>query len=524
MAVLMTTSTYAATFQMTAPNGGESWPLDTTRLITWSPGNVSGNVRLDLYKGGTALANKVGTITTNTPAATGKYSWHVGKYIGGTAIAGEGYLVVISSNTPEMKDSSNGPFTITSGTLQTSHAKATKGLPLTNLGPQAAARRPWKNSPSTGRQPTTPFFRGGTLRIIWNTPTPLGGSVRITLLDPGETIVQTIAPSAENKGGYDWVIPKNTPEGSYCIKVQILNSDVSNKSGIFKIAKKPMIAPGAFKIFRVLSPIQNQVIKPPNDPIHIIWETEYLGPFTGDICKKNSVGHWVSVRQPFLAQSFNPVSSSGGLNRYIADVYVNSPDPATPDGWYKVKVSVGDGGLGVFSEAFRIERGTAKKQVILEAVEIVDRYAEKMEHTNTDYEPIQSAPAPEFNSRPGLSRVGFRYYKYTEHFATFKTLYIFRSKVRFDLVPYMPTAPARPKIVKATLRLVTQDSSITTNFNQCGGKLLFLIQPWNVNQGSALDASGVNLATIPNQSECTIDVTQSVSKQPRSRAAGHLKY
>jgi hypothetical protein len=161
MAVLMTTSTYAATFQMTAPNGGESWPLDTTRLITWSPGNVSGNVRLDLYKGGTALANKVGTITTNTPAATGKYSWHVGKYIGGTAIAGEGYLVVISSYTPEMKDSSNGPFTITSGTLQTSHAKATKGLPLTNLGPQAAARRPWKNSPSTGRQPTTPFFRGG---------------------------------------------------------------------------------------------------------------------------------------------------------------------------------------------------------------------------------------------------------------------------------------------------------------------------------------------------------------------------
>ena len=114
---------------------------------------MSGIVHLDLYKDGTALANKVGTITTNTPAATGKYSWHVGKYIGGTAIAGEGYLIVISSYTPEMKDSSNGPFTITSGTLQTSHAKATKGLSLTypRRGDRAGTKGPV--TPSSGPLP-----------------------------------------------------------------------------------------------------------------------------------------------------------------------------------------------------------------------------------------------------------------------------------------------------------------------------------------------------------------------------------
>ena len=32
VALLMTTSTYAATLQLTAPDGGESWPLDTLKF------------------------------------------------------------------------------------------------------------------------------------------------------------------------------------------------------------------------------------------------------------------------------------------------------------------------------------------------------------------------------------------------------------------------------------------------------------------------------------------------------------
>lgn len=449
-------------------------------------------------------------ITTNNPAATGKYSWHVGKYIGGTAIAGEGYLVVISSYTPEMKDSSNGPFTITKGTLQADQARATKGLSVPNLGPQAAMKKA-PDKLTVGRPAANnSFYQGAIVRVHWTMATPLGGSVRITLLDPGEKFVQTITASAENKGAYDWVIPSDTPVGSYRVKVQVLNSDVSDTSDVFQIKKNIVIPDGVIKIFRVISPPLNQVIKPPNQPVHVIWETEYPGPFNLDMCQKNAIGHWEPKRSVFREQTFNPVSSSGGLSRYIADVLINSDDPSTPDGWYKVKVSVGEGGLGAFSEAFRIERGTVKKQVILEAAEIVDRYAETVIAQN----PVKRPPGAWLASKPSLSRVGFVLdiddtFNYHE-----ENLYVFRSKVRFPLEPYKGKT-----IAKATLRLVSQASWIDplrqNTSKACGGKLIFLTQPWNVNVGSALNASGVQLATIPNQLECTFDVTQPIKDTVR---------
>ena len=99
-------------FALTAPNGGESWPLGSTHQITWSPGDLRGNVRLDLYKDGTERTNKVGVITDNTPATVGKYSWKVGEIGGGNAAAGDGYRVVVSSYTPEKKDASKTAFRI----------------------------------------------------------------------------------------------------------------------------------------------------------------------------------------------------------------------------------------------------------------------------------------------------------------------------------------------------------------------------------------------------------------------------
>ena len=203
---------------------------------------MSGNVRLDLYKDGTALANKVGTITTNTPAATGKYSWHVGKYIGGTAIAGEGYLVVISSYTPEMKDSSNGPFTITSGTLQTSHAKATKGLSLTY--------------PRRGDR----WHKGTGYTIKWTPAGLMDAKIKLQLLaKDGQTVVMTIKENIDNNGQTFWAVPMSLPDAEtfYKMRIQTMDNAFSDTVGPFPIAKAPPPAgPPAIKVTAPGGPAQ----------------------------------------------------------------------------------------------------------------------------------------------------------------------------------------------------------------------------------------------------------------------------
>jgi hypothetical protein len=99
-------------FALAAPNGGESWLLGSTQQITWSPGDVSGNVRLYLYQGGMEPNKRVGVITNSTPAAAGKFSWKVGSFLGGVAAAGAGYRVEIKSYSPEKKDASDAAFKI----------------------------------------------------------------------------------------------------------------------------------------------------------------------------------------------------------------------------------------------------------------------------------------------------------------------------------------------------------------------------------------------------------------------------
>ena len=58
--------------QFTAPNGGEEWEPDSTESITWSSVNLTGNVKIELYKDGTLDS----TLTADT-ANTGSYSWAI---------------------------------------------------------------------------------------------------------------------------------------------------------------------------------------------------------------------------------------------------------------------------------------------------------------------------------------------------------------------------------------------------------------------------------------------------------------
>ena len=89
---------------VTSPNGGESWTAGTSYNITWTD-NISENVKIELYKGGTFNS----TINSST-ASDGTYSWTVPTSL----TTGSDYKIRITSTTwSSLYDESNSNFTIT---------------------------------------------------------------------------------------------------------------------------------------------------------------------------------------------------------------------------------------------------------------------------------------------------------------------------------------------------------------------------------------------------------------------------
>jgi len=112
MAVLMTTSTYAATFQMTAPSSNDNLQLNSQFIIKWTSSDKTNNLKLILRRNG-AL---VGNIVENLPVSTLSYNLTVGKYLGGTASPGSGYTIHGQTmNNGPYADSS--AFTISGGAV-----------------------------------------------------------------------------------------------------------------------------------------------------------------------------------------------------------------------------------------------------------------------------------------------------------------------------------------------------------------------------------------------------------------------
>ncbi len=227
-------------FALTSPNGGESWPLGSTRLITWNPGIATGSVRLDLYKGGTAPGNLVGWITSMTPAATGKYSWHVGDRTGmAPAALGEDYYIVIHAYTPDIRDPGNGPFTIAprENVIEApSSAKmniATVGLSVTN--PRRGDR--WRKN--TG------------YTIGWTSHGLAGAKIRVQLMKiDGATPVLDIADNIADTGSCMWVPPPSLPDAEtyYKMRVQTQDGSKSDTAGPFSVAAGPASGPRSITV------------------------------------------------------------------------------------------------------------------------------------------------------------------------------------------------------------------------------------------------------------------------------------
>jgi len=109
---------FSQTITVTSPNNGsENWKIGTKHDITWNVNNVSGDVTLKLYRGGTDL----GRIASNAMSASlGTYSWKItSKLPNGAAVTpGSNYKVMVR-HTSTINDLSNKYFTISAASSST---------------------------------------------------------------------------------------------------------------------------------------------------------------------------------------------------------------------------------------------------------------------------------------------------------------------------------------------------------------------------------------------------------------------
>ena len=199
---------------VTAPNGGEDWELGTTQNITWDYTNLSANLKITLWKDGSAIA----TIATDIDPSLNAYQWSVGNHLGGTVASGAGYTIKIKEIGTAVEDNSDAAFTISDS--------QTPSITVT--------------SPNGGEG----WGLGSTQNITWN-PSGLSSPVKITLWKDGGligTIAKNIAPSTSS---YSWIVgyyiggTAATGTG-YTIKIKEIGTAVADTSDTaFTISESP---------------------------------------------------------------------------------------------------------------------------------------------------------------------------------------------------------------------------------------------------------------------------------------------
>jgi hypothetical protein len=172
-----------------APDGEENWPIGSPATIRWTPTAAGQNVRIMLYRGGTAEANRLGNIVDSVAGDTGSFSWSAGVHSGGRAVAGDDYRVRVKIVGVDEFDF--GRVFRLLGTIAVSE-------PMETAAYEAST---------------------GTLHIVW-TATDVGGSVRIDLerQDGAERYVVSNSVAA---GGspVNWPIPLATAVGTYRVRI-----------------------------------------------------------------------------------------------------------------------------------------------------------------------------------------------------------------------------------------------------------------------------------------------------------------
>ncbi|MDC0480215.1 GPI anchored serine-threonine rich family protein [Candidatus Marinimicrobia bacterium] len=163
------------TITVTNPNGGEVWEVVSTHDITWNTNFMSGNIKIELFKDGSAYQIIEGNTENN-----GSYSWTIPS----TYDADNDYRVRISSvEDANVYDESDNDFSIS--------------LPPYTI-----------TSPNGGED----WELGSTHDVTW-TSGDVSGNVKIELYQGGNAY-QIIEGSTDDDGTHSWTIPSSYDEGS----------------------------------------------------------------------------------------------------------------------------------------------------------------------------------------------------------------------------------------------------------------------------------------------------------------------
>jgi hypothetical protein len=158
---------------VSAPNGGESWYVNSSHAITWTTANFTNNVKIELsINGGSSY-----TVLAASEANTGTYAWTVPNSPATTC------RIRISDATDGSPiDISNSNFTI---------APEPTSMIVT--------------APNGGEL----LYSGSSYNITWST-TMVGGNVKIELSQNSGTSYTTVIASTGNSGSYTWTVPAVT--------------------------------------------------------------------------------------------------------------------------------------------------------------------------------------------------------------------------------------------------------------------------------------------------------------------------
>ncbi|MFC2086522.1 Ser-Thr-rich GPI-anchored membrane family protein, partial [Bacteroidota bacterium] len=189
------------TISVNSPNGGEIWNTGQSYNITWTSQDITGNVKIELYKSGSYNS----TIHSNT-SNDGSYSWSVPA---GQTNGSDYKITITSIDDPGINDQSDSYFTI-----------LTPNPTITLTSPNGGET--WNTEQS--------------YNIIW-TSQFVTGNVKIELYKSG-SYNSTIISNTSNDGSYSWSVPTGQTNGSdYKITITSIDdpgiSDQSN--GYFTI-------------------------------------------------------------------------------------------------------------------------------------------------------------------------------------------------------------------------------------------------------------------------------------------------
>lgn len=293
-----------------SPNGGETWKIGETHIITWSHASeiVGKNVQLSIHLlgpdsyliGSAALPGKDLLLygPTNTiinSVLGGEFSWTIPASLtaGSYKIEIEEYDSATGSN---HIDSSDAPFNITTASTQPS-------ITVT--------------SPNGGEQ----WAIGSTQTIRWNSAGSIS-QVTISLIPTDPSVGTRTLGTVANSGLYSWTIPNcssgnecssnfQIPTGSY--KVQISSSGVSDISdATFSVVSAGTTLP---------YPNGTLVKTSSSDKIYLI---------------ENSQKRWITSPEALIAYGLQPnsqiVISQTDLDKYLAGSDITKSVTNIPEG------------------------------------------------------------------------------------------------------------------------------------------------------------------------------------------------